>query len=362
MARYALATIALANMPGGLERNLIALANHLAHQGHAVRLLTFDQPGGPAFYPIHPSVAWHRLGRNTPHQRIGFAERLALIWRMREALLADGRPDRLVVFHHGLLSRWMAARLFTGIPVICSERNALALYDHVRQRKWNRNFLMLFLTCRITVQFPNYVSDYPAPLRPRIAVVPNPVAGLAAHHGAAREPLILSVGRLCAQKRFDLLIRACALVFRFRPDWRLIIVGSGPLQAELEALIDRHALGERITLTPPRPDLSDLYARATLYCQPSQWEGFPNAQAEAMAAGVIPVGFADTRGVADLIEPGVSGFLCQGAATPEALAETLLAATGEVDRLPAMSRHAAEVRDRYSPDRWAAAWDAVLHA
>ena len=155
---------------------------------------------------------------------------------------------------------------------------------------------------RITVQFPGYVRDYPWVLRYKIGVVHNPVFPSEPIPLAGREKLILSVGRHAAQKRFDLLVRACQMVFHKHPDWRLVIVGDGPLTSELQNLIVQLNLKGNVELVAPVDDLRPLFSRAIFYSQPSQWEGFPNAQAEAMAAGVIPIGFASTRGVADLIE------------------------------------------------------------
>jgi glycosyltransferase involved in cell wall biosynthesis len=99
---------------------------------------------------------------------------------------------------------------------------------------------------------------------------------------------------------------------------------------------------------------------ATLYCQPSLWEGFPNAMAEAMAAGVIPVGFKETSGVRDLITDSKNGIICESPSTSDSLALGLDRAICSPDELAGLSESAAQVSSEYSIARWEEAWEGVL--
>nr|WP_204138888.1 glycosyltransferase [Halomicronema sp. CCY15110] len=333
----------------------------MVEQGIQVTLLTFDLPGAQAFYPIDDRIEWHQLGRTPAHSAISFGDRVALIRRIRAVFTADHPYNYLICFHHGILLRYLAGTVGLSVRVICSERNSLTIYHYVRARKWNLNFLMLFLTDGITVQFPSYIKNYPKTLHSKIKVVHNPVflpEATAELH--VRQPLVVSVGRYAPQKRFDLLIRACAIVFQQCPDWRLHIIGDGFLKSELATLIDELEMGDRIFLIPPKSDLSTEFSQARIYCQPSQWEGFPNAQAEAMAAGLIPVGFQSTSGVSDLIEPGVNGWLCDESPSPTALADTLLRVINTPEQWELWSHSARQITQRYSVKSWQQAWKTVL--
>ena len=62
----------------------------------------------------------------------------------------------------------------------------------------------------------------------------------------------------------------------------------------------------------PRERLRDLYRHARAFVYPSRYEGFPNALAEAMAAGLPAVAFANVSGVEDLISHGETGILAHG--------------------------------------------------
>jgi glycosyltransferase involved in cell wall biosynthesis len=357
--RIALATIAMDRMAGGLERNITYLANHLAERGHQVVLLTFDQPDARAFYDLHPSVAWERLGRAVPHTPIGFRQRLDLIARMRKALVSHGVAT-VVCFHHGILARYFLASIGRPVAIVCSERNSLTIYDFIRARRWNLNFALLFLVDAITVQFPSYVTQYPRALQRKIAVIHNPVYPVDVTEASLRRPVILSAGRHVAQKRFDLLVRAFALLLPEFPEWKLAIVGDGPLKASLEGLISDLGIGAAVELRPATPDLRPFFQAATVYCQPSQWEGFPNAMAEAMAGGVIPTGFVRTSGVSDLVENGVNGFLAEGEPSPEGLAQAIRKVIAAPEHWGALSARARSISDTYSPVSWASLWDRLI--
>jgi glycosyltransferase involved in cell wall biosynthesis len=106
-------------------------------------------------------------------------------------------------------------------------------------------------------------------------------AGLGA---AAGQPVVLAVGRLAAQKGFGLLLDAAGSWRDMRPEPLLVIVGEGPLEAELKA---RAApLGSAVRFAGYRPDVPALLAAADVFVLPSAWEGQALILQEALRAGV----------------------------------------------------------------------------
>lgn len=360
MRSVTLCAISLNHMAGGLEKNLVLLANHLAQRGDRVILITFDLPGAAAFYELAPGVQWHQVARTPPHSPIGFWQRLQMIGRIRKVLKEAGRPV-VVCFHHGVLLRMFAGGLGLRLPLVCSERNSLTLYDHIRQPKWSLGFLMLNVTRRITVQFPGYVGDYPRWLQSRIRVVPNPVF-LADAQARPDRPgpdgryRLLNVGRLCAQKNQRMLIDAFGQVCGRHPQWDLHIVGDGELANELAMHIQAIGMTGRVFLEGKRRGVMSLMVGAHLYCMPSKWEGFPNALAEAMAHGLPSVGLDSCAGVRDLIQDGVTGMLTDAKGLPGVL-DMLMSDPAARRRLGRAARdHVA----RYEPEETFRRWDAVL--
>lgn len=357
MASIAILNISFHQMAGGLERNAIYLANALVAHGHEVKLLSFDLPHAEAFYEIDHRVIWLKLGRG-PNS---INERFGVVVRLRRALAMGRRTEVLVCFHHGLLPRAItASALFWPLRIVSSERSALSMYSYTSRKMSNLSFRLMAFVWKITVQFPDYVAHYPAKLQSKIVVVHNPVFPYARLGVRVREKVVLSIGRIETQKRMDMLVQAWPRILAQAPDWRLVIVGDGSGRSALDKQIKGLGLTKAVTLLSPQKDLRPLYETATLYCQASQWEGFPNAQAEAMSAGMIASGFRSTQGVANLIEAVGAGYLFDGAETAETLAAGLLNAIGDNKNHESQSAASRRITKLFGPESWFNAWKRIL--
>ena len=113
------------------------------------------------------------------------------------------------------------------------------------------------------------------------------------------EILMLSVGRLAAQKSFGLLLDAVAAL-RAQGDipLRLAIAGEGPERAALAARIENEKLP--VTLLGHRADIADLLAAADVFVLTSRWEARALVVQEALRAGV-PVVATAVGGIPDLV-------------------------------------------------------------
>ncbi len=146
------------------------------------------------------------------------------------------------------------------------------------------------------------------------------------HAPAAGVPRILSVGRYVEKKGFADLIEACRRVRETGRAFECQIVGEGPLQQDLQAMIDRAALGGQVRLLGPRPqsEVRQLLAAAHLFvlpCVPEAGGGsdnLPTVIIEAMMCGV-PVISTRLAGIPEMIQHGESGLLI-APRTPSALA------------------------------------------
>ena len=117
-----------------------------------------------------------------------------------------------------------------------------------------------------------------------------------------------SVGRLEPQKRFDLLIEACAMVQRRWPGLRLVIAGDGSERAKLQALAGARLAAGSWQLCGHRGDVARLHHALDLFVQSSDYEGTSNAVLEAMALETAVVATA-AGGTAEMIEHGVHGLV-----------------------------------------------------
>lgn len=122
-----------------------------------------------------------------------------------------------------------------------------------------------------------------------------------------RRPYILSVGRIDADKGFDLLIDAYNLLDE--PCVDLLILGMGPLQNELQEKVIRLGLQHKIKFIGFKENLQDYYANACLFVLASKVEGYPNVLIEAMSFGCAVIAANCDFGPSEIIEHGINGLL-----------------------------------------------------
>ncbi len=119
---------------------------------------------------------------------------------------------------------------------------------------------------------------------------------------AASTPLIVFVGRICAQKQPKVLAQTALRLAQDRTDFVLIVAGDGPDFAWLKTFIRKHRLERQVRLVGAlsNTDIRDLLAAADLFFLPSEWEGIALSVYEALACGVPVVG-ADVGGQRELV-------------------------------------------------------------
>ena len=117
-------------------------------------------------------------------------------------------------------------------------------------------------------------------------------------------PMVLALGRLHANKAFDVLIRALPQL----PGVHAVIAGEGPERAALEALACREGVAGRVHMPGWRRDTGGLLAAADALVCPSRIEPLGNVVLEAWSAG-RPVVAARAAGPVELIRGGRDGVL-----------------------------------------------------
>ena len=117
-------------------------------------------------------------------------------------------------------------------------------------------------------------------------------------------PQLLAAGRMVRQKRFDLLLRAFALV-RHRSA-RLTILGDGPLRGSLQKLARSLGIADRVDMPGYVADVVGWLRRSDLFVLSSDYEGLPAVIVEALACNV-PVATTESFFAArDLLGPFAS--------------------------------------------------------
>lgn len=351
----------LAVTGGGAERVFTQLAGGLHARGHEVQVATFDAPGAPSYYPLPEAIP--RFGLDI--SPIGKPTRRSALprgmWALRRHVLR-ARPDVVVAFMHSTYVPVALALMGSGVPVVASEHIDAAHFSARPVQRRAVQFALRFCTLK-TVPTAAIKAEQPAGMAAMTHVMENPVdlATFTPQAPEAAGPVILSAGRLMAQKDFPTLIEAFSRIAPDFPDWSLRIVGEGPLRTELEGMIATSPYADRISLPGMARNMVREYAGAGIFVLPSRYESFGLVTAEALACGRPVIGFGDCLGTAMLIEDGKNGLLIE----PDndraaALAEGLRRLMRD-DALRARKAQAGPASvARFSPDHILAGWETML--
>jgi len=159
-------------------------------------------------------------------------------------------------------------------------------------------------------------------------------------------PLLLALGRLHANKAFDVLLEA----MRDLPPAWLWIAGEGPLEQNLRDQAARLGLSERVRFLGWRDDTAALLGAADILVCPSRHEPLGNVVLEAWAHRT-PVVAAASQGPSELIEDKITGLLAP-IDDPRVLAETLRGAIEMPDETAALAlRGYAAYQAEYTESR-----------
>jgi glycosyltransferase involved in cell wall biosynthesis len=244
-------------------------------------------------------------------------------WTARLRRLVRRRRIDLIHAHSPVAA--IGARVgLTGLPVrhVYTEHNTWERY--ARATYWGN--LATFPRSDHVFAVSNHVCEsirYPTGLRWRRmppvetlfhGIDQKAVARWASRDGMREElgiplsaPVVGTVANLKAHKRIDRILAAATEVRRHVPDVRFVIVGTGPLEADLRDRAVRLGLDGIVMFTGFREDAQRVAAGFDVFALSSEYEGLSIALLEAMALRK-PVVVSDVGGLAEVVTDGVEGF------------------------------------------------------
>ena len=182
-------------------------------------------------------------------------------------------------------------------------------------------------------------------LWPRIRVVRCGLDG--AFLNAPRAPVpsaprLVCVGRLSEEKGQLLLLQAIRVLAAEGVDVKIVLVGDGPLRAEIEELVARFELGRHVEMIgwATSDDVRQQILNSRVLVLPSFAEGLPVVIIEALALG-RPVISTYVAGIPELVQPGVCGWLVPAGSLCSLVEAMREALNAPVQQLRAMGRAGA---------------------
>jgi len=293
---------------GGMETHVRDLVSHQSAETRVEVVVAGDAPvtktevldgarvtrvaafGTLASQPICPSMPWNLSGRDEKIVHMQMPNPWAAL-----SFLISGHKGSLVITHQSDT---------LGRPILHRMTRPFV------RRAMNRARAIIVTSTRYLES-----SEELADFRGKCHVVPlgieirayetetlDQACDIRAKYG---ERLILAVGRLVPYKGFEFLIRAMADI-----DAKLLVIGRGRLDRQLETLIEKMGLNGKVHLLGQVKDLAPYYKAAKIFVLPSitRAEAFGLVQVEAMAAGIPVINTNLESGVPEVSVDGVTGI------------------------------------------------------
>jgi glycosyltransferase involved in cell wall biosynthesis len=352
---------------GGLERIVLDLVREGRNRGQSVSVVCLERPG-----TLAPTAESLGANLHCVHKRPGI--RPSTFGRLK-AVLRDIQPD--VVHSHTIGALFYAgpATRSLRVPVVVHTEhvNNLRMPSH-RLARWRKPWLWWWASryCRRFFCVSQVIADELAERRivPRakLSVVLNGIdTNYVASDSEAAElrqslgipadsPVVGCVARLHPIKCPDLLIRGFAHLKARFPLAHLVLVGDGPMRAELHQLADRLRLNGSVHLVGYQPEPQRYLKIMNVFALTSALEGLPLVLLEAGAAG-LPVVATAVGGVPELIRNGENGLLFPAGDENalQSLLGELLDDPGRAHRIGEAARR--EVVERYDLQRMASNYE-----
>ena len=214
---------------------------------------------------------------------------------------------------HGVIAAKLA-----GVKIIFAEEIGFPSHSSIAKKVFRQLYRLVNKVIGVSQSVVNFLVEIKEILPEKGIVIYNPVSAPKKYKKEkAQDFTIISVGRLEIVKNQQLLIEAFSKLDNIST--QLILVGDGRERENLEALVIKLQLQDRVTITGFVSEPEKFLSKADLFVLPSLTEGFGIAAVEAMQMG-IPCLCCNVGGIPEFITNDKTGWLFN----PESLQELII--------------------------------------
>ena len=330
---------------GGAERVLVNLANFLSKK-YEVYIFTFSNDD--SFYELDENITHIKLNL-AQNSKNKFETILNIFKRIKTLRDNFKNLDIVISFmtHTNILS--IIASKLANKKIIISERIEYNFYGEkinlLKRIFYPLAYYLVVLTKQDKKNY-KFVKN--------VELIPNPIDVPLCK--GKKEKIILAVGRLDKQKGFDTLIEVFSNI---NSDFTLYIVGEGKERKNLEDLIEKLNLENKVFLVGKQKKIHKWYEKASIFVLSSKKEGFPNVLLEAMACGWACIAFDCPTGPREIIDNMKNGILVENQ-NKEKLKEAIELLIKDKNLRGKLSKEAIKVREKYSIEKIGEKWEKII--
>ena len=201
-------------------------------------------------------------------------------------------------------------------------------------------------------------SKYKNNLNLDTTVIYNPRSFVSPEKADTKQKCFVTCGRVEAEKGYEDLIRAFHQFSKTNRDWKLLIIGGGSLQGQLERLAEELEIRELVFITGYVHNVNELLRQGSVFVMTSRWEGFPMSITEALEVG-LPVISYDIPAMQPLVTDGVEGRIVP-AFDNDTMAQTMLEVADNIEMREKMAQAAIKKAETLSSENIAKEWFALF--
>ena len=363
---------------GGEERVMADKMNYLAEHGYEITLITSEQGEHELAYPLHPNIKHFDINtRFFTITNLPLIKKLCSLQTMRRqyvkrmtTIVEELKPDIMTSTVVPLKNIRLTTRVSqsTSVPLILESH--LAFEAAVRQNDFSKYSFKWWIAklydswnllplrhCSLLVALTEGDASNWRRYCKVVSIIPNPVTYIPEIINDVEKipSRIIAVGRLHAQKGFDLLIEAFSLIASQIPGWYIDIYGHGIEEQSLKNLIHKKGLDGRINLKGVTDSIYDEYKKSQFFVLSSRYEGFGLVLIEAMSCGIPCISFRCKYGPEEIITNMKDGILVNDGNIKE-LADTIYWMTTHPERRNSMAIDARNKSFKYEKDAIMKLW------
>ncbi|ELC8456928.1 glycosyltransferase [Clostridium perfringens] len=343
----------------GASKMLVWLANKLVDEGNMVNIVTVYEKAKNQEIDSRIKVScldidlsMNRIIRNTI-QLMNVSRKLINYMKKNkfDVVITFGDTPGIIVL---LLKRLL------NVKVIVSERadpyTKKSSMDDFRRKLFGLADGIVFQTENAKEYFNNSIKE-------KSIVIPNPVVNkkIPEKFNGIRENKIVSVGRLeIVQKRQDLLIEAFDMINDNFPEVELFIYGDGENKEELETLVKRKNLLNKVKFPGATDNVYEVIKRAKLFVLTSDFEGIPNALIEAMSVGMPVISTDCSPGGAKMLIDNYKNGILVPCGDKEELSKAIRYILDNSERAEQMGKNALNILTTLNEEKIFSEWNRFI--